>query len=79
MAETILSFKLEITEDEIISHAGLATFGEFMHGIKMEDLIASLTWSQKWKRIQAIKVCNPTAFDVTWRHRDVRGHKRDQE
>ena len=71
------SFKLEITENER-SHAGLAT-GEFMHGIKVEDLIAALTWSWEWKRIQTIEVCNPAAFDVTWRHKDVRGHKRDQE
>ena len=31
MAQTVLPFKLEITEEKMTAHAGLAVFGEFVH------------------------------------------------
>ena len=31
MTQTVLPFKLEITEEKLTAHAGLAIFGEFMH------------------------------------------------
>lgn len=33
MAQTVLPFKLEITENEITANAGLALFGEFVHAL----------------------------------------------
>lgn len=39
MAQTVLPFKLEITKDEISSHAGLALFGEFVHALGLPALL----------------------------------------
>jgi hypothetical protein len=36
--QTVLSFKLEKTEEEITSHAGLAIFGEFFYGLGIRQL-----------------------------------------
>lgn len=33
MAQTVLPFKLEVTEETITAHAGLCLFGEFLHGL----------------------------------------------
>jgi hypothetical protein len=37
--QTVLPFKLEITQDTITSHAGLALFGEFCIGLNLLDLV----------------------------------------
>ena len=37
--QTVLPFKLEITQDTITSHAGLALLGEFCMSLKMLDLV----------------------------------------
>lgn len=39
MVQTVLPFKLEITRDAITSHAGLALFGEFLHGLDVLGLV----------------------------------------
>ncbi len=39
MPQTALPFKLEITQDEISSHAGLALFGEFIHVLGLPGLL----------------------------------------
>lgn len=39
MPQTILPFKLEITDDEITAHAGLVLFGEFLHALHLPDLL----------------------------------------
>ncbi len=31
MTQTVLPFKLEITDEKLTAHAGLAIFGEFVH------------------------------------------------
>lgn len=41
MAQSVLPFKLEITKDEISSHAGLALFGEFIHSLALPGLLDS--------------------------------------
>lgn len=35
VAQTVLPFKLGITEDKITAHAGLALFGEFLHALRV--------------------------------------------
>jgi hypothetical protein len=37
MAQTILSFKLEKTDETISAHAGLALLGEYMRGLRVEE------------------------------------------
>jgi hypothetical protein len=39
IAQTVLPFKLEITDDEITAHAGLAVFGEFLRALDVPGLI----------------------------------------
>ena len=39
VAQRLLPFKLEITKDEITSHAGLAIFGEFIHAMGVPGLV----------------------------------------
>jgi len=41
LEQTVLPFKLEETNDEITAHAGLALFGEFLFGLKLDQLIDS--------------------------------------
>lgn len=33
LAQTVLPFKLESTEDPITAHAGLVLFGEYLHAV----------------------------------------------
>jgi len=37
--QTVLPFKLEETKDSITPHAGLALFGEFLHGLKLSEAV----------------------------------------
>lgn len=37
--QNVLPFKLEITEEKIISHSGLALFGEFLHSLDLPFLL----------------------------------------
>ena len=37
--QTVLPFKLEITDNNITSHAGLAVFGEFINGLRLDRLV----------------------------------------
>lgn len=39
MQQTILPFKLEVTSDELTSHAGLAIFGEWLSGLGFSGLV----------------------------------------
>ena len=39
MAQTVLPFKLEVTEETITAHAGLCLFGEFLHGLCANALV----------------------------------------
>jgi Transposase DDE domain group 1 len=39
MAQTVLEFKLEVTEEELTPHTGLALFGEFMHALSFPELV----------------------------------------
>jgi hypothetical protein len=39
IAQTVLPFKLEITDDEITAHAGLAVFGEFLRALDVPGLL----------------------------------------
>ena len=39
IAQTVLPFKLEITDDEITPHAGLAVFGEFLRALDVPGLV----------------------------------------
>ncbi len=40
VAQTVLPFKLGITKERMTPHAGLALFGEFVHGLDMERVLA---------------------------------------
>ena len=40
IAQTVLPFKLGITNDKITAHAGLALFGEFIHGLGVERILS---------------------------------------
>ena len=39
MPQTVLPFKLEITQEQLTAHAGLALFGEFMHALDVPGQI----------------------------------------
>jgi hypothetical protein len=39
--QTVLPFKLDETKDSITPHAGLALFGEFVHGVKLAEAVDS--------------------------------------
>ena len=39
IAQTVLPFKLGITNDKITPHAGLALFGEFLHGLGFPEIV----------------------------------------
>jgi hypothetical protein len=39
LTQTVLPFKLEVTRDAITPHAGLALFGEFMHGLGLPRML----------------------------------------
>jgi hypothetical protein len=40
IAQTVLPFKLGITNDKITAHAGLALFGEFLHSLGVEGILS---------------------------------------
>ncbi len=40
IAQTVLPFKLGITNDKIKAHAGLALFGEFLHALGVEGILS---------------------------------------
>ncbi len=39
VAQTVLPFKLGVTGDKITAHAGLALFGEFLHGLRLPETV----------------------------------------
>lgn len=39
MSQTVLPFKLEITQEQVTSHGGLALFGEFLHAMRVLEQI----------------------------------------
>ncbi|SHJ02237.1 hypothetical protein SAMN02745216_00935, partial [Desulfatibacillum alkenivorans DSM 16219] len=39
MTQTVLPFKLEVTNETITAHAGLVVFGEFVHGLGLNALV----------------------------------------
>lgn len=39
VAQTILPFKLGVTHDKVTAHAGLALFGEFVHGLRVGEML----------------------------------------
>jgi hypothetical protein len=39
MPQSVLPFKLEMTQDKITPHAGLAVFGEFVHAMNIPGVI----------------------------------------
>ena len=39
MTQTVLPFELEVTDETITAHAGLALFGEFVHSLGMNALV----------------------------------------
>ena len=40
IAQTVLPFKLGVTNDKITAHAGLALFGEFIHALDVEGILS---------------------------------------
>jgi hypothetical protein len=39
VTQTVLPFKLDVTQDTVTPHAGLALFGEFMHGLGLPRML----------------------------------------